>query len=271
MFVSKSTLKAYKPTWVLPEQGFPLESRRRWATNYQSLYGKTILVQGTGTGWDVVSWARISPPKLSQQIYFPSMISWNEISTYCRQCFDVDVRFYQSPLEDQSFLEDESIDLCASDAVYEHCKNLPQVILETKRILKSDGYVYATYGPLWFCASGDHFDRGGLENAYNHLLLEENAYKEYVNSYREANEDFQSGSRYIEIGLFSYLTTSEYLEIFRNAGFVLDDLILEVSSQASNFLRKFPERFKEIEKKYEDRCKRDDFLIKANFVQLKKN
>jgi len=137
--------------------------------------------------------------------------------------------------------------------------------------LKANGYVYATYGPLWHCASGDHFDRGGLENAYNHLILDENAYKEYINSYRKESEDSQSGVRYTELGLFSYLTTTEYLEIFRNAGFVLDGLILEVSSQALNFLGSLPERFNELEKKYADRCKRDDFLIKANFVRLKKN
>ena len=53
------------------------------------------------------------------------MISWNEISLYCRKRFGVDVFFCQAPLEDHSFLEDESIDLCASDNVYEHCKDLP--------------------------------------------------------------------------------------------------------------------------------------------------
>jgi SAM-dependent methyltransferase len=268
--ITESTLKTYKPTWVLPERGFPLETRRRWATDYRPLRGKTILVQGTGTGWDVISWAELRPAKIIATDLFSFDDSWNEIRMYCRQCFGVDVHFYQAPLEDHSFLEDESIDLCASDAVYEHCKDLSRVILETKRILKANGYIYATYGPLWFCASGDHFDRGGLENAYNHLVLDGNAYKEYINSYRKDNEEFQSGGRYIEIDLFSYLTTSEYLEIFRRAGFVLDDLILEVSSQALNFQGSFPERFNEMEQKYTDRCKRDDFLIKANFVRLKK-
>ena len=182
----------------------------------------------------------------------------------------MDVEFHQAPLEDHSFLEDSSVDLCASDAVYEHCKNLPSVILETTRVLKQDGYAYASYGPLWFCASGDHFDRGGLECAYNHLVLDDGVYREYLNSYKAEQEDIQSGSRYFELGLFSYLTTSDYLEIFRSAGFVLDDLILEVSAQALNFRKRFPERFAKLEKKYAGRCKPDDFLIKANFVRLKK-
>jgi SAM-dependent methyltransferase len=258
------------PTWVLPERGFPLETRRRWATNYQTLHGKTILVQGTGTGWDVISWAELRPAKIIATDLFSFADSWDEISLYCRQRFGVEVFFYQASLEDHSFLDSGSIDLCASDAVYEHCKNLSQVILETRRVLKTNGTVYATYGPLWYCASGDHFDRGGLENAYNHLVLDQVAYKEYFNSYKKNNEDFQSGGRYMELELFSYLKTSEYLEIFRNAGFVLDELILEVSSQALNFMGSLTERFNELEKKYIDRCNRDDFLIKANFVRLKK-
>jgi len=270
-FISKSTLNDLKPTWVLPGRGFPLETRRRWATNHQSLQGKTILVQGTGTGWDVISWAELKPAKIIATDLFSFADSWNEISLYCHQHFGVDVLFYQAPLEDHSFLDSESIDLCASDAVYEHCKNLPQVMRETRRVLNANGFVYATYGPLWYCASGDHFDRGGLENAYNHLILDTNAYSEYFNSYKKSNEDFQSGGRYIALGLFSYLTTSDYLEIFRNAGFVLDELILEVSSEGLNFLANWLERFNEMEKKYADRCMRDDFLIKANFIRLKKN
>jgi SAM-dependent methyltransferase len=268
--LSASTLKAYKPSRVLPERGFPLEARRRWATNDRSLHGKTILVQGTGTGWDVISWAELKPARIIATDLFAFDDSWDEISDHCRQELGVNVEFHQAPLENHSFLKDCSIDLCASDAVYEHCKDLSAVTQETRRVLKPAGCVYASYGPLWFCASGDHFDRGGLECAYNHLLLDNGAYQEYIDSYREEREDMQSGSRYFELGLFSYLTTSEYLEIFRSDGFVLDDLILEVSSQAMKFRKRFPERFEKLEKRYAGHCKPDDFLIKANFVRLKK-
>jgi len=269
-YISKNTLDTFSPTWVLPERGFPLETRRRWATNNSSLHGKTILVQGTGTGWDVISWARLKPAKIVATDLFSFTESWNEISVYCHQRFGVEVCFYQAPLEDHSFLDNESFDLCASDAVYEHCTHLPQVILETYRVLKADGYVYATYGPLWFCASGNHLERGGLENVYNHLMLDEYAYKQYLNSNRYENEEFQSGYRYTELGLFSYLTTSEYLEIFKIAGFIVDDLIFEVSSKATKFSINYPEKFNEMVKKYSQRCERDDFFIKANFIRLKK-
>jgi SAM-dependent methyltransferase len=268
--LTADTLKTLDPSLVLPERGFPINTRRRWATNYESLHGKTILVQGTGTGWDVISWAELSPTKIIATDLFSFAESWNEIRAYCQHHFGVEVCFHQASLEDLAFLEDDSVDLCASDNVYEHCRDLHAVMMETRRVLKSNGYVYAAYGPLWFCASGDHFGRGGLNNAYNHLIMDEIAYKNFIRSYEKDHEEFQSGSRYIEIGLFSYLTTSEYLDTYKKTGFVLDELILDVSSQALDFREQFPERFAELERKYAGRSRSDDFLIKSNLVRLRK-
>jgi SAM-dependent methyltransferase len=264
------TIKSINPSLVLPERGFPLQTRRRWATHYEPLTGKTILVQGTGTGWDVITWAELKPVKIIATDLFNFEDSWNEIREYCLEHFGVEVYFYQAPLEDHSFIDSECIDLCASDTVYEHCTNLHKVMLETNRILKRNGYVYATYGPMWFCAWGNHFSRGGSENAFNHLILDEQSYKLYYKKYLNQEEDFQSGGRYIELGLFSYLTTSEYLEIYRKTGFVVDDLILELSSQALSYAKKFPEQFASMADKLKNRCNRDDFIIKANLVRLKK-
>ena len=40
----------------------PLETRRRWGTKYlQNIRDSIVLVQGTGTGWDVISWAKLRP------------------------------------------------------------------------------------------------------------------------------------------------------------------------------------------------------------------
>jgi len=82
---------------------------------------------------------------------------------------------------------------------------------ETHRVLKPDGRVYATYGPLWYSPGGDHFSgRGGLRNAYNHLLLDPGQYEAYFEEHLEDSEDAQSGGRYVRLGLFSYLTTDGY-------------------------------------------------------------
>jgi len=53
--LSPETLDACKPELVLGPRGMPIETRRRWATAHLRVRDSTILVQGTGTGWDVVS------------------------------------------------------------------------------------------------------------------------------------------------------------------------------------------------------------------------
>ena len=132
-----------------------------------------MLVQGTGTGWDVISWAKLRPRQIIATDMFPFEDSWEEITRYCYDHYQVRVDFRVSAIEDVPFLESNRVDLIASDAVYEHCRDLPGVMQESFRILKPGGCIYASYGPLYFCAGGDHFSgRGGLENSFNHLLLD---------------------------------------------------------------------------------------------------
>jgi SAM-dependent methyltransferase len=181
------------------------------------------------------------------------------------------VEFRVAPIEDVSFLASNSVDFIASDAVYEHCRNLPAVMAESSRILKPGGCIYASYGPLYFCAGGDHFSgRGGLETCFNHLLLEPEAYQHYLEAQRQEIEDFQGGARYIELKLFSYLTTGQYIKIFQNAYFVVKELIIEISPEALQFKRAYPDKFALIIKKQEARCHPDDLLIKANLIILQK-
>jgi hypothetical protein len=60
----------------------PLESRRRWGTQYlRNIRDAIMLVQGTGTGWDVISWARLRPRKIIATDMFPFEDSWGEIAS----------------------------------------------------------------------------------------------------------------------------------------------------------------------------------------------
>ena len=68
-FLSTETLRTLKPSLVLPGRGMPMEDRRLWGAALCNIREATVLVQGTGTGWDVISWARLKPKKLLQQIY----------------------------------------------------------------------------------------------------------------------------------------------------------------------------------------------------------
>lgn len=272
-YLSPETIQRYEPHLCLGARGMPLESRRRWGSKYvRDIRDSLILVQGTGTGWDVISWAWLRPQKIIATDMFPFEDSWGEIARYCYDRYKVTVDFRVAAIEAVSFLDSNSIDLIASDAVYEHCQNLPKVMQESLRILKPGGCIYASYGPLYFCAGGDHFSgRGGLENCFNHLLLEPDAYRRYLEAYQTEIEDFQGGKRYIDLDLFSYLTTSQYLDIYHEAGFAVKELILEISPDALQFQKLFPEKFDFIVKKHQDRCIKDDLLIKAHLIILQKS
>ena len=230
-----------------------------------------MLVQGTGTGWDVISWAKLRPRRIIATDMFPFEESWEEIARHCYDRYRVPVEFRVSAIEEVSFLDSHCVDLIASDAVYEHCRDLPGVMQESFRILKPGGCIYASYGPLYYCAGGDHFSgRGGLKTGFNHLLLDPEAYQRYLAAHQEEIEDFQGGARYIELNLFSYLTTRQYLEIYREAGFVVKELILELSQDALQFRKMYPDKFAFLVNKYKDRCCRDDFIIKTHLIILQK-
>jgi SAM-dependent methyltransferase len=271
-YLSQETLRKYQPNLCLGSRGMPLESRRRWGTKYsKDIRNSLLLVQGTGSGWDVISWAKLRPRKIIATDIFSFEDSWEKIAQYCYDRFNVTVDFRVAPIEDVSFLASNSVDFIASDAVYEHCRNLSSVMAESFRILKPGGCIYASYGPLYYCTGGDHFSgRGGLETCFNHLLLAPEAYQRYLKAYREEVEDVQGGVRYIELNLFSYLTTADYIKIYQDTHLVVKDLILEISSDALQFKQSFPDKFGFMAQKYQDKCTQDDLLIKAHLIILQK-
>ena len=271
-YLSHETIQAYRPRFCLGSRGMPLESRRRWGSKYlRHIRDAIVLVQGTGSGWDVISWAQLRPRQIIATDMFSFEDSWGEIAKYCYDRYQVRVDFRQSAIEAVPFLADNSVDLIASDAVYEHCRDLPAVMQESFRILKPGGCIYASYGPLYFCAGGDHFSgRGGLSTCFNHLGLEPEAYQAYLAANQEEIEDFQGGARYIELKLFSYLTTRQYLKIYQAAHFVVKEIILEISPDALQFKKMYPDKFDFLVNKYKDRCHPDDLLIKVNLIILQK-
>jgi len=269
--LSKENLKKWKPDYVLPGRGFCLETRRKWALKNKLPHGKTILVQGTGTGWDVISWAELHPERIIASDLYSFESSWKEIAVYCRTRFSITPEFVQSPLEEMPFLPNESVDFCVSDAVFEHCKNLPAVLKEAWRVLKPGGYLYASYGPLWPAPGGDHFSaRGKLEEVYYHLSSDREGYRQFVAKHTKKEEDCQTGARYIELDLFSKLGSQQYLDYFQQAGFRRDGLVLQISPTALRFKKTLPGLFLEKVTSLSPTWSEDDLLIFAHLIRLQK-
>jgi len=267
--LSSEALRRLRPDLVLLTRGLPVESRRCWASAYQPITGLTVLVQGTGSGWDVMGWAARGPRRIIATDLFSFPDSWAEITEHCRRRYGVEVQFRQADLARHAFLDSGSVDLCVSDAVFEHCQDLQSVLLESWRILKPGGRLYAGYGPLWYCAGGDHYLRGGLRNAFNHVLLDAAEYHEHFARHLLPVEDFQSGGRYVELDLFSHLRTDQYLSLYSDIGFTREALVIELSPEALAFAHHYALRFAELQRRW-PACSRDDFLIKANLVRLRK-
>ncbi|MEJ2670841.1 MAG: class I SAM-dependent methyltransferase [Deltaproteobacteria bacterium] len=148
-YLSSETQQKFQPHLCLGPRGLPLESRRRWGSKYlNNLHQATVLVQGTGTGWDILSWAKLKPRKIIATDLFAFEDSWQAITKYCYDHYRTAVEFRLASIDAMTFLDNNSVDLIASDAVYEHCRHLPAVMQESYRILKPGGCVYASYGHL---------------------------------------------------------------------------------------------------------------------------
>ena len=266
-YLTMATLRKHKPYFVLPGRGIPYRTRRHWVSRLCHIKDATILVQGVGYGWEVLSWAKMRPKKIIGVDLFSFSETWDEISQYCQEKYNIEVEFQQASLESLSFLENCSINICVSDAVYEHCRDLNSVLKESFRVLKPGGVLYAAYGPLWFSAGGDHFSvRAGLQNSFNHLILNQKEYMKFVNYCSCKDEEYQGGRRYIEIDLFSKLTTQEYLELLKINGFKIDKMVIETNSRALAFKKQYPEKFSEIVEICYGKCDADDLIIQSNIV-----
>ena len=267
-WLSRDTLRTHAPRHVFREFGFPVEARRRWALAGMDVRNAVILVQGTGSGWDVLTWARLRPRRIiATDLY--AFDAWDQIARHCADEWNVSCEFrrrrsrttrFSRTVPSMSAFRMRSSSIAGTSTQY---------LAESRRLLRPGGRLYAGYGPLWFCPGGDHYSgRGGLLNSYNHLVLSSAEYKDYIERFKQNTEGFQNGYRYVELDLFSKLTTARYLAAFRGAGFDVDALILELSSQALKFRGSFPQQFNGLLDVTRGRCSMDDLLIKGNLVKL---
>ena len=269
---SPSFRRQIRPDGVYFTRGAPEEWRQRPGVRHVALTDAIILVQGKGTGCDVLAWAEMKPRRVIATDLYAFDESGEQIAAECRDRLGVTVEFRQAALEDHRFLGSSSIDLCASAAVLGHCRDIQSVLAKSMRLLRPGGSFYAAYGSLWYGPGGNHFSgRDGMESIYNHLGLDEGAYGAYVKAHLRPREDIQSGGRYVELDLFSGFATRGYLVAFEEAEFIRDGLVVELSPDALSYRKRFPERWRALLARLDGQCNEDDLIIKTNFVHLLKS
>lgn len=229
--------------WLWGQRGNDYARHRERVNRLLPLKGKQVLIAGCGTGRDVLSWAIYRPELLTGVDYFNYDKAWDMLRHQAQREFSsTKLEFSQGDLTALSQFPDCSIDVVGSDAVFEHARNLPEVLQEFHRVLKTGGIVYATYGPLWYCWGGDHISGFDTNAAgYNHLIMEPAAYERYLDSVGEHTHSEHDGRTWIKHGLFSYLRPEEYLSVLVEAGFESLFVGLIIEPRAVHCLRENPD------------------------------
>ena len=256
---------------VLPEKGMSTLARRYWVNRYQPLKDSRLLVIGCGSAWDFGSYLKFCPREIVGVDLYNFSSCWTQIQDYVKKAnLKTEVNFIQADIGDLPQLGLGEFDLICSDAVFEHCRELEEVLKVIYTLLRPKGLVYASYGPLWYCWGGDHFSgRGGIEQGYNHLILSPSEYQNYYQKYvRDDVYELQNGGRYIELDLFSYLSTHQYFDCYNRVGFQVRSLIVEFSEQSEKLRSSLI--FKQLTEKF-NQLTINDFLIKAHLIILGKS
>ncbi len=207
--------------WLWGQRGNDYERHRNRVSDFLPLQGRDLLVAGCGTARDVESWVKLKPRHIHGIDWFSYEHAWAMWqSRFAEIAPCVDVKFAQADLARMSDFLDASFDVVSSDAVFEHVKNLPEVLKEFHRILRPGGVLYATFGPLWYGWGGDHvsgYDK--VTSGYNHLLLKGDEYQRYLDGMGEHSHSEHDGRTWIKHDLFSRLTPREYVRCLEEAGF----------------------------------------------------
>lgn len=239
--------------WLWGQRGNDYPAHRRRVNRMIPLHGKKMLIAGCGLGYDVPSWIGYRLDEIVGVDYFNYERAWRMIAQEWGKRFpDVGLTFRQEPLEDLSVFKDESFDLVASDAVFEHLRNPEVVLREFHRILKPGGVIYATYGALWYCWKGDHisgFD--ALENGYNHLLLDANSYQNYVAGLGRYQHTPHDGRTWVNNQMFSYFRASDYIDVLNKVGFGRRYTSVILDPRAVRCLTSYPGLLNKLLKKFD--------------------
>lgn len=234
--------------WLCNQRGNDYPRLRHRVNKFKKISDSEILIAGCGSGKDTPSWLIYKPKKIIGVDLFNYTKSWQKVKSFSRKINShTSIEMYQGNLESLENIENESLDIVASDAVFEHIRNLNPVLSEFYRVLKPGGVLYATFGPMWFSWGGDHHSgNDDLDNGYNHLLLSKKFYRSYINVDKSLSHCENDGRTWIKENLFSYLRPSEYLDHLNKCGFRKLQLGVIFEPRALKYSKRNPENWKKL-------------------------
>jgi SAM-dependent methyltransferase len=229
--------------WSISQQ----RQRACCARRLGGLDGRTVLVLGCGFGDDALAWLPGRPGRILGVDVVNYRRCW-EAATATRGAGGTEIRFLQHDLvaRDWDFVEAGSVDVISSYAVLEHISDLPRLAERSLRALRPGGMFVATYGPLWYGPNGDHTFPRSEDDYYNHLLLDDGDYDQYILRTKAEWAHLEhacEGPFLLERGYFSFLKPGEYLDLFRAAGFQVVRSMINISSAAERYFVRHPDRY----------------------------
>jgi SAM-dependent methyltransferase len=227
-----------------------------------------ILIQGIGRGKEILNFLYNKPKMIVGCDLQDRRAAWISLMKNLNK-YNIPIHIIQNDMHTLCFAN-ESFDSVVSFAVYEHVTNLNEATKESQRILKRDGVIFASLGPLYYCFGGDHFSgHGGIAYGYNHLFLSKKEYIDYFDlySYQLGTEKEDYRRDIIERPLFSYLKFNDYINIF-NKYFKIEYLAIKISHEALLFQRDFPDKFDWLQKNFGITAY--DLIIKSIIAYMRK-
>jgi SAM-dependent methyltransferase len=272
MYANKFSNLPYQVNLILPEKGMSTIARRQWVDQYKSLRDARILVIGCGSAWDFGSYLRFSPREIVGVDLYNFSSCWQQVQNYTKIAnLPTQVKFIQSDIAALANMNLGDFDIICSDAVFEHCRDLENVLKNLYSLLSPEGIMYASYGALWYSWGGDHFSgRGGIQNGYNHLLMSSSEYESYYQTYlMDDIFELQNGGRYVKLDLFSKLSGLEYIQLYKKTKFNCKFLIVEFTKEGELALQKYPNIYNQLTEALPN-LNYQDFTMKSHMVILSK-
>jgi len=234
------------------QRGNDYEAHRARVNKYKDLQNSVILLIGIGTGRDLESWLKYNPKKIIAIDYFNYKRAWDMRTDYYSDKYDTELEFIQTDILNMNMINDNSIDIIGSDAVFEHINKFDEAMMELNRVLTKGGLLYATFGPLWHSWGGDHISgTSNLYDGYNHIKLSKEDYDIYLDSFGDFSHKEDDGRTWIKNNLFSYLKPKEYIESIENIGLTKRYSSVIHEPRAILYMNQFPNEFNELKEQFE--------------------